>query len=87
MHLIVIAAADADAERIEARAATLVSGKQTITTQRHLPGSPQSIAASLIHLSPFFVVGDLDGEPFRDDQIAISLFRAAKAPVLLLRKA
>jgi len=87
LHLIVIAATDADAERIEARAATLVSGKQTMTTHRHLPGSPQSIAASLIHLSPFFVVGDLDGEPFSDDQIAVSLFRAAKAPVLLLRKA
>lgn len=86
LHLIVIAAADADAERIEARAAALVSDKQAMTTHRHLPGSPQTIAARLIHLSPFFVVGDLDGEPFGDDQIAVSLFRAAKAPVLLLRK-
>lgn len=86
LHLIVIAASDADADRIQARAATSVSGKQTMTTHRHLPGSPQSIAASLVHLSPFFVVGDLDGEPFADDQTAVSLFRAAKAPVLLLRK-
>ena len=86
LHLFVIAAADADAERIKARAAALVDNKQAMTTHRFVPGSPKSIAAGLAHLSPYFVVGDLDGEPIRDDKIAASLFRAAQAPVLLLRK-
>lgn len=86
LHLFVIAAADADADRIEARAAALVGNKRALTTHRYVPGAPQSIAAGLAHLSPFFVVADLDGEPIRDDRVAISLFRAARAPVLLLRK-
>jgi len=86
LHLFVIAAADADADRISARAAALVDNKQAIMTHRYAPGSPQSIAAGLAHLSPFFVVGDLDGEPIRDDKTAVSLFRAAQAPMLLLRK-
>ncbi len=86
LHLFVIAAADADADRIKTRAATLVDNKQAMTTHRFVPGSPKSVAAGLAHLSPFFVVGDLDGEPIRDDKIAASLFRAAQAPVLLLRK-
>ncbi len=86
LNLFVIAASDADADRIRNRAEALMEFKQTLTTHRYLPGSPQAIAASLIHLSPFFVVGDLDGEPFNDDEIAVQLFRAAKAPVLLLRK-
>jgi len=85
LHLFVIAAADADADRIEARAAKVVGNTQAIAIHRYLPGAPQSIAAGLAHLSPFFVVMDLDGEPVSDDQIAISLFRAARAPVLLVR--
>lgn len=85
LHLFVIAAEDVDADRIEARAAELVSDRQAITIHRYLPGAPQSIAAGLARLSPFFVVADLDGEPIRDDQVAISLFRAARAPVLLVR--
>jgi len=87
LHLIVIAASDADADRIEARATTLVSHNQAMTTHRLPPGSSVSVAAELARLSPFFVVGDLDGEPFGDEKVAVSLFRAAKAPVLLLRTA
>ncbi len=85
LHLFVIAASDTDADRIEARATELVGNRQAVTTHRYLPGAPQSIAAGLARLSPFFVVADLDGEPIRDDQVAISLFRAARAPVLLVR--
>jgi hypothetical protein len=86
LHLFAVAAADADAQRIQARAATLIGKGQTMVRHRYAPGSPQSIAAGIAHLSPFFVVGDLDGEPFRDDSVAIAVLRAAKAPVLLLRK-
>lgn len=86
LHLFAIAGSDSDVDRIRNRAEALMDRKQTVTTHRYLPGSPQSIAANLIHLSPFFVVGDLDGEPFNDDEIAVQLFRAARAPVLLLRK-
>ncbi len=85
LHLFVIAAADADADRIGARAADLTGNRQAVTLHRYLPGAPQSIAAGLARLSPFFVVADLDGEPISDDQVAISLFRAARAPVLLVR--
>ncbi len=86
LHLFVIAGADADAERIEARAAELVGGRQAMTIHRCMPGAPQSIVAGLARLSPFFVVADLEGEPISDDQVAVSLLRAARAPVLLVRR-
>lgn len=85
LHLFAIASSNAGAARIADRAAKLTSKGQTIATHRHVPGLPQSIAAGLAHLSPSFVLGDLDGEPFRDDKTAVSLFRAARAPFLLLR--
>ncbi len=85
LHLFAIAGSNADAARIEDRAAKLTGKGQTVATHRYVPGLPQSIAAGLAHLSPSFVVGDLDGEPFRDDKTVVSLFRAARAPVLLLR--
>lgn len=86
LHLFTVAATDADADRIETRAATLIGSRQVTVTHRFAAGFPQPIAAAIAHLSPFFVVGDLDGEPFRDDRVATSILRSAKAPVLLLRK-
>lgn len=85
LHLFVIAEANIDADRIEARAAKLVGNRQAMTIHRFMVGAPQSIAADLASLSPFFVVANLEGEPITDDQVAVSLLRAARAPVLLVR--
>ncbi len=85
LHLFVISGSQAEAARIEARAAAMTGPGQTVLMHRYTQGSPQSLAAGLSHLSPSFVVGDLNGEPFGDDSSAIALFRAARAPVLLLR--
>lgn len=86
LHLFAVAATNADADRIAARAAALTGSRQAMTMHRYAPGFPQSIAAGIAQLLPSFVVGDLDGEPFSDDTVATCVMRAARAPVLLLRK-
>jgi hypothetical protein len=85
LHLFVIAASNAEATRIVDRASRLSSKVRSLILHRFVPGVPQSVAAGLAHLSPSFVVGELNGETFKDDKIAVLLFRAARAPVLLLR--
>jgi hypothetical protein len=85
--LIIFAVAnnDAEAENIIARAGSLAGPKVTLTVHRFLPGSPQLIAAATSEFDPSFIVGDRQGEPFGDDKSVLSLLRACKAPVLLLR--
>jgi hypothetical protein len=85
LHVFAIASSEKDVSRITERAAQLSGLGLSVTMHRFIPGSPQTIASSLGHIAPSFVVGDMEGEPFRDDQAALSLLRAARAPVLLLR--
>jgi hypothetical protein len=85
--LIVFAVAnnDEEAEFIIVRARNLAGPKVTLAVHRFLPGSPQLIVAATSEFDPSFIVGDRQGEPFGDDKSVLSLLRACKAPVLLLR--
>ncbi len=85
LMLFVIAASDGEADRIVRRAHELAGPDISITIHRFAPGAPRSIAAAFMHVTPSFVVADLEGEPFRNDDTALALFRAARAPVIMVR--
>lgn len=85
LNLLVIAATDEEVDRIVRRANSLISSGQSITAHRIAPGTPQAITAALSQLQPSFIVADKEGEPFDNDDTARALFRAARAPVVLLR--
>ena len=83
--LFVIAENDAEADRITQRAKQITPRNLTIINHRFIPGASQTIASALTEMAPRFVVGYLEGTPFGDDNVALALFRAARAPVVLLR--
>ncbi len=86
-RLIVMALADdrAAAEAITARART-IAGHADFST-RVLPGDDTSrLAEELVATQPCCVVADLEGRPFSDDETVASLARAARAPLILLRR-
>ena len=85
--LFVIAADVGQADRIARRGQQLAGAGTRLIVHRFLPGAPQSIATAFSRLAPSFVVADLEGEPFSDDQAVRTLLRAAGAPVALLRLA
>lgn len=87
LSLLVIAATDADAERIVRRANSLISSGQSMNAHRIAPGSPQAITVALAKLGPSFIVADKEGEPFENDETARSIFRGEGAPVLLVGSA
>ena len=67
------------------RANSLISSGQPITAHRIALEPPQAITAALSQLQPSFIVADKEGEPFDNDDTARAQFRAALAPVVLLR--
>ena len=85
LHLFVVAANDADANRIVQRANRLVGPGKRFFAHRFLPGAPQTIAAAFSKFEPSFIVSDQEGEPFGNDQAARALLRAARAPVVLVK--
>ena len=85
LMIFVVADNDASATQIIERARRIANPSQSISTYRFPPGTPQSIAAATSEFDASFVVADQQGEPFVDDKAALALFRAARAPVLLLQ--
>lgn len=81
----VVAGTDSEADDIIRRAEKVASPNIAVTAHRFLPGTPLLIAAATSAFDPSFIVGDRQGEPFGDDKSVLSLLRACKAPVLLLR--
>jgi hypothetical protein len=51
--------------------------------QRIMSGASGDIGTSFCHFSSSFIVADLNSEPFNDDVSAQTLFRAARAPIVL----
>ncbi len=86
IELFVVASTDAEAERIIERARTMIEPAQRLIIKRFSPRAPEAIASALIRGDPSFVVADREGEPFHDDEAAIKLLRAARAPVVLVRR-
>jgi hypothetical protein len=80
-----VAATDAEANDIVHRAVELSGANVTLSSHRIPPGMPQLIASAASALTPSFIIGDREGEPFGDDRAVLSLLRACKGPVLLLR--
>lgn len=85
IELFVIASDDAEAKRIVERAKSKIEPAQRLVTKRFSPGAPDAIASALIRCDPSFIVADREGEPFQDNESAIKLLRAARAPVVLIR--
>jgi len=85
LHLIAIATTDQKSEQIINRTKELLGSRQTFISHRILPETPHTLAAVLMKMKPQFVVADLKGSPFNNDKTALSLFRAAGAPVVLLQ--
>ncbi len=85
LDLFAVAASDAEAEHIAQRARKLAGAEVGLQIHRFAPGAPGSIVAATANFSPVFIVVDLEGEPFKDDQTTRALLRAANAPVVLLR--
>jgi len=85
LAIFVVAGTDVEADDIIRRARTVVDPNVTLSVHRFPPGSPQLIAAATREFDPSFIVGDRQGEPFGDDKSVLSLLRACRAPVLLLR--
>ena len=80
-----VAGTDDEAEAISSRARQLAAPDTKVEIHRFVPGAPQTIAAATSEFRASFIVADQQGEPFGDRKSALSLLRAAKAPVLLLR--
>ncbi len=85
IHLFVVASTDSEAERIAERARSMIEPGQRLSVKRFSPDSAGAIASALIRCAPRFVVADREGEPFQDDETAVKLLRAARAPVVLIR--
>lgn len=84
LNVLALATTPAGAEAIKARARAIAGPRQALSISQLVHPGQDAIAARLAALSPCFVVGDIQGEPFRDDPAVIKLQRAAGAPVLLL---
>lgn len=87
--LIVVALADTPkgASPVIERART-IAGHDVDLAARTLPrDDPGRLADLLAEAEPCCVVGDLEGQPFTDDQAAAQAVRAARAPLILLRHA
>ncbi len=85
LMLFAIASNDREADRIIHRAHETIGPAAELEVHRFFPGATRSMLAGLMHVTPSFVVADLEGEPFSDDAAALSLFRAANAPVVLVK--
>lgn len=85
IELFVVASTDAEAERTIERARKMIEPDQSLTIKRFYPGMPDAIVSALIRSGPSFIVADRQGEPFHNDEAAIKLLRAARAPVVLIR--
>ena len=86
-RLIVVVLADdrKAAETIAGRART-IAGHSDLTV-RVLPGGDTTrLAEELVEIQPCCVVADLEGRPFNDDKAVARLARAARAPLILLRR-
>lgn len=83
--LFAVAATDARTDLIVERAGKLIEPAQRLIIKRLSPGLPETLASELIRIAPSFVVADLEGEPFHNDDSILMLLRAAGAPVILIR--
>ena len=72
-------------KNISDRATNILPEGQKITIHRLVPGAIDQLKSTLTHLSPSFIIADMQGEPFANDKAAQTLLRAARAPVVLLR--
>jgi hypothetical protein len=87
LMVIALAADQARAEEIIARARRIAGRDVTVTGIAGIGWGVGRLAESLGDIAPACVVGDLEGRPFVDDEAADILVRAARAPVVLLRPA
>jgi K+-sensing histidine kinase KdpD len=85
VHVLIIAASEEEAARIEGRAAAELEEVKLAGFRRLLSSGADELEAALQDLRPCFVVADLEGEPFSDNEAASAIIRAAGAPVLLIR--
>ena len=85
ISLLVIARSDDEASRIEARAVEMLKDVKQLKFHRLTSWGADELKLALQDLRPAFVVADLEGEPFTDDETASAVIRAAGAPVLLIR--
>lgn len=85
ISLLVIAGSDDKASQIEARAVETLKNVKQLKFHRLASWGADELEVALQDLHPSFVVADLEGEPFTDDETASAVIRAAGAPVLLIR--
>lgn len=84
VELLVVAAGDEAAGRIRERDLALLEGLR-VTAVHRLTTDLGEIENALAGSAARFVVADLEGEPFGDNESAARLVRAARAPIVLIR--
>ena len=86
--LIVVALAETRkaAEPVIERARTIAGPGADLSTRVLPPDEPARLADFLAETEPCCVVGDLEGRPFTDDEAVAQAVRAARAPLILLRR-
>lgn len=83
--VVALAATGKAAEPIIARARS-IAGHANLATRVLPPGDAESLTDVLAEAEPSCVVGDLEGRPFTDDSAVAQAVRAARAPLILLRR-
>jgi len=84
--VVALAADQKAAEPIIARARTIAGHGADLATRLLPPDDLERLADVLAETEPCCVVGDLEGRPFTDDQAVAQAVRAARAPLILLRR-
>jgi hypothetical protein len=85
VELFVIAADERLARQTEARDLALLGNVRVAAVRRFVARPEGALEDALTRAAPRFVVADLDGAPFRDNESAVRLVRAARAPVVLIK--
>lgn len=85
VELFIIADDDRSARRIEARAMALLGGVPVTAVRRFADRQDGALEDALGRSAPRFVVADIEGAPFRDNETAVRVIRAALAPIILIK--
>jgi len=85
LSLLALARSEQQMKLISDRAVNLLPAGQKMSIHRLVPGASDALKAAFTHLSPSFIVADIQGDPFENDKAAQTLLRTASAPVMLLR--
>jgi hypothetical protein len=87
VELFVIATDERSARQTEARDLALLGDVRVAAVRKFVDRPDGTLEDALTRTAPRFVVADLDGAPFRDDESAVRLVRAARAPIVLIKPA